>query len=508
MITKMKKVLSFLLILVLIFSLMPAFSLAGGATVSAESRDVTPDVLTFTDGASTYDLDTLKSDSYTLTAPGEDCYFAGWFSGLTADSEKIVLEDGRTITDTFEDGVTSWYNGGSAVTEAAVYTPVYSSTAIPEYTVKFLNYDGSELQVSDWKEGQTPVYSGGTPVKDPTETEEFTFAGWDAEIVPVAGEAVYIATYTSMRHYPINYFGKDGEALGTLYAPDNGSEIEQFPLKAYRGYEFRGWKIQVLNGDGAIICEGEQDVIVDFVPSEALSDDIWSKIHADENVATVSLFARYEKRSPEYSYDVYYDVAGTRTDSMDHFVEKIGTSICLKAPATYTDDTGTYNFSHWLIEGHEYASVSIDVWPDEQGSYQAIAYYVEEEPQGEPVIIMNDVYAEEINGSHRIGSTMTYSLPDGYTLIETGFRYASTAAKANMEDAYYSVFKTRQPSGSYTWHFKPNKDTSAYYVAAYLKYKDKEGTEHTIYADVSDVNGRRYRYEDSDFMRVCWNVLY
>ena len=103
---------------------------------------------------------------------------------------------------------------------------------------------------------------------------------------------------------------------------------------------------------------------------------------------------------------------------------------------------------------------------------------------------------------------MTYSLPDGYTLIETGFRYASTAAKANMEDAYYSVFKTRQPSGSYTWHFKPNKDTSAYYVAAYLKYKDKEGTEHTIYADVSNVNGRRYRYEDTDFMRVCWNVLY
>ena len=131
-----------------------------------------------------------------------------------------------------------------------------------------------------------------------------------------------------------------------------------------------------------------------------------------------------------------------------------------------------------------------------------------EEPQGEPTVVMNDFFTEVINGSHLICATMTYSLPDGYTLLETGFRYASTEAKANMENAYYSVFHTSMPSGTYTLHYMPISDTSAYYLAAYLRYRDTDGAEYTIYADVSNVNGRKYRYQDTDFVRVCWNVLY
>lgn len=53
--------------------------------------------LSFTDGANTYNYATLHADSYTLTAPGADYYFAGWFTGLTADGTKIVLEDGRYV---------------------------------------------------------------------------------------------------------------------------------------------------------------------------------------------------------------------------------------------------------------------------------------------------------------------------------------------------------------------------------------------------------------------------
>jgi hypothetical protein len=394
----------------------------------------------------------------------------------------------------------------SSTDGANTYGSAYRGSGDTMYNVKFVNENGDVLQDSYVAAGEVPVYKGEEPVKDPDGPLRYIFTGWDPEIGPVTGTVTYTAVYKCM--YPFTYFGKDGERLGTAYVEDNSLDLVRVKLKAYRGYEFSGFKIQILNGDGAIICEGEQDAIVDFVPAEALADDVWSKVHADENVVSVSLFARYVKNYREYSYDIYYNVAGTRTDSKAHYVANVGTPLCLTAPAVYTDETGTYNFSHWLIEGKGYPSASIDVWPTREGNYEAVACYVVEEPQGEPTVVMNDFFTEVINGSHLICATMTYSLPDGYTLLETGFRYASTEAKANMENAYYSVFHTSMPSGTYPLHYMPISDTSAYYLAAYLRYRDTDGAEYTIYADVSNVNGRKYRYQDTDFVRVCWNVLY
>ncbi len=414
-----------------------------------------------------------------------------------------VKEADEQYTYTFN----GWTPEITEVTDTAVYKATYSADLIT-YTIRFLNEDGSELQVSEVAVGQMPEYTGDTPVKDPTDNEIFTFAGWDSEIVPADGPATYTATYISERLYPFTYFGKDGEILGTASILDNTLELVQVYLKPYLAYKFMGWKIQILNQDEAIICEGEQDAIVDFVPLEALADDVWSKVHADENVTSVRLYARYEQRSDEYHYDVYYDVAGTRSERIQRYTEKVGTPLCLRAPATYTDDTGTYNFSHWLIDGNMYPSVSIDVWPMDAQDYEAEACYVVGEPSAEPTVVLNELYTEKVDRNHYIGATMTYSLPSGYTLVETGFRYASVANKANMESAYYSVYGKSGPSGTYTLHFLPLSDTSAYYVAAYLKYKDIDGTEHTIYSNNETGVARGYRYQDTAFVRVCWNVLY
>ena len=82
------------------------------------------------------------------------------------------------------------------------YTAVYTST-VNEYTITFVNEDGTELQSGKVAYGKTPEYNGETPTKEKTLRFEYTFAGWDPEIVPVTGDATYTAVFTESLLHPI-----------------------------------------------------------------------------------------------------------------------------------------------------------------------------------------------------------------------------------------------------------------------------------------------------------------
>ena len=84
----------------------------------------------------------------------------------------------------------------------ASYTPVYR-----EYTITFLNYNGSLVASATYHYGQT-VTLPANPTREPTTEHAYTFAGWSPEVViAVAGNATYTATYTEgARQYAV-YFG-------------------------------------------------------------------------------------------------------------------------------------------------------------------------------------------------------------------------------------------------------------------------------------------------------------
>ena len=57
------------------------------------------------------------------------------------------------------------------------------------YTIRFLNYNGVELQSSQVLAGDMPAYTGATPTKPEDDNYTYTFSGWSPEIVAAAADA-------------------------------------------------------------------------------------------------------------------------------------------------------------------------------------------------------------------------------------------------------------------------------------------------------------------------------
>ena len=82
------------------------------------------------------------------------------------------------------------------VTASVVYQAKYTRT-VNQYTIRFLNEDGTELASYEVAYGEMPEYTGEEPTKDADEQYAYTFAGWDKEIEKVTGKADYTATFTA-----------------------------------------------------------------------------------------------------------------------------------------------------------------------------------------------------------------------------------------------------------------------------------------------------------------------
>ena len=89
---------------------------------------------------------------------------------------------------------------------------LYAKWTLKKYTIKFVNYDGTELQSSEVDYDTMPEYKGMTPVKKPDLQNSYEFNGWTPKITKVTGEATYKATYKSIaRKLPIGDVNGDGK---------------------------------------------------------------------------------------------------------------------------------------------------------------------------------------------------------------------------------------------------------------------------------------------------------
>ena len=138
-----------------------------------------------------------------------------------------------------------------AVTSEATYTAPFEAT-LNKYVVVFQNYDGTELQSGEIEYGVVPTYLGEDPTKPADLQYTYTFAGWDAEIVAVTGEAIYTATFTStLNKYLVKFLNYDGSELqsGEVeygIVPSYIGETPAKPADAQYTYTFAGWDAEVV----------------------------------------------------------------------------------------------------------------------------------------------------------------------------------------------------------------------------------------------------------------------
>ena len=128
------------------------------------------------------------------------------------------------------------------------YTAVFEEV-VNTYTVTWVNWDGTELEVDeDVPYGETPSYDGEEPTKEGDAQYSYNFIGWDPEISEVEGDITYTAVFEAVVNtYTVTFiFGYDLSLTETVEVP-YGSAATAPELPEYFWYIFTGWDTDFSN---------------------------------------------------------------------------------------------------------------------------------------------------------------------------------------------------------------------------------------------------------------------
>ena len=210
------------------------------------------------------------------------------------------------------------------VTADITYKPTYTATD-RVYTVRFVDDDGDLLQATQYAYGQTPVYTKGTPTKEPDAQYTYTFDKWTPDIETVTQDAEYMATYTStLNKYKVSFVDEDGSILKAEAEYDYGTKAEDIakpadPTKAPTDqytYTFAGWTPE--------IADVTEDVV--YKASYSSTTNKYTVKFVDEDGTVLK---------DEASYD-YGTAASDIAKPAD--------------PTKAADDKHTYTFAGWTPE--------------------------------------------------------------------------------------------------------------------------------------------------------------
>lgn len=136
---------------------------------------------------------------------------------LLTHNELPVCENAPTRT-----GFTlQWEPALAAVTGDATYRATWLEVPPTEYEIRFVDYDGTELQSESVEVGELPEYNGAEPVKkqtDYTSNKEFSyiFDHWSPTVTRVTQAMTYTAVYREeAKTYTVTFKNEDNSVIET-----------------------------------------------------------------------------------------------------------------------------------------------------------------------------------------------------------------------------------------------------------------------------------------------------
>ena len=190
------------------------------------------------------------------------------------------------------------------------------------YTITFKDYDGTVLQTSSVKKGETPAYNKSNPSRENDDNYSYTFSGWQPTLTKVSEDAVYTATYTSQSlpySVTINLDGGTSSATKLQFRTDKISkDMLPFDVKksgyAFRGYELNGVKVYDENGNAINSYQPSDNMIFKAIYEEAITLTIYYTLY---NSKTGQLIEKYETKPIDlgnisetntYKFNTYVDL--------------------------------------------------------------------------------------------------------------------------------------------------------------------------------------------------------
>ncbi|MBQ8028238.1 MAG: Ig-like domain-containing protein [Clostridia bacterium] len=229
-------------------------------------------------------------------------------------------------------------------------------TVYKNYTVKFLNDDGTEYSVGPYHYGDPVAIPEENPTKAADETYTYSFRAWDPEVEEVCyKDATYTATYRrSYNYYKVTWLN-DSKQVATAANYIYNEKIQQAPTpvptqlgSANEGYSYVIDQWIRCDKNGNAILDGEGNQIVyhrgDRMPAEELY-----------------FYPTYKQQANTYTVEFYNEdgskLLGKETLPHDAVIYKAGVEYADDAVVygeTYVTqsskaatETHHYDFTHW-----------------------------------------------------------------------------------------------------------------------------------------------------------------
>ena len=170
----------------------------------------------------------------------------------------------RSADNTYTYAFAGWDKEIVACAGNTIYTATYTPTYI-DYTVKFVNYDGTVISSNTYHYGDTVVVPS-TPSKPSDNVYDYVFAGWDSEVVKCDGNKTYTATFNPVYiEYTVSFVDYNGDVISsktyhygdTIVVPNNPTRSADHTYT----YAFAGWDNEV------VACDGNKTYTATYTPT-------------------------------------------------------------------------------------------------------------------------------------------------------------------------------------------------------------------------------------------------